>query len=203
VISTLWVSRPSNVSRVLTYAAQSERFCPERFALRQKGHLPPETNHDYRICDQARDMIPAPPISTEEFYERFYSCDGPGPLSSLLPKKSRKCGTVKDPEHGINSAVPGCLDRLVYLPQKLTKFSKSDETFEGFWNLLATERISLLRVFIWNFVCISPGIVFFLLYLFKYSHVVDLQSAAVPVTTVLSALTLFWTLFLASVSGQP
>jgi hypothetical protein len=171
--------------------------------LKQKGHLPPETHHDYRICDQARDKHPAPPISTEEFYERFYASNGTGFLRKLsLSLKEPRKGTAKDPERGSTLNSSGRLDRLVYLPQKLSKFYKSDETLEGFWNLVAKEKISFLWVVVWNLVCVSPGLIFFFLYVFKFSHARDLQTAAIPVTMILANLTLFWMLFLASLSGH-
>jgi hypothetical protein len=92
----------------------------------------------------------------EEFYERFYSCGGSSPWSCLGSyfRRSRKDQVIKDPEHGSSSTILASLDRLAYLPQKLTKFNKTDDTLEGFWNLLAKERISFLRVLIWNIICI-------------------------------------------------
>jgi hypothetical protein len=91
---------------------------------------------------------------------------------------------------------------LAYLPQKLKKFDKLGTKRESFWGIYAQERICLRWVLFWNAVCISPGVVFFFLWLFELGGVTDLQTAGVPITTILSCLTLFWTLFAASIWGH-
>ncbi|KAH8752790.1 hypothetical protein F5883DRAFT_691293, partial [Diaporthe sp. PMI_573] len=80
-------------------------------------------------------------------------------------------------------------------PKKKTTLEEAGRTRTEFWGIIPYEKISWSRVLLYNLVCISPFLIFFLLWLSPLGVVNDLQNASVPVTIVLSLLTLFWTLF--------
>jgi hypothetical protein len=138
-----------------------------------------------------------PPISPDEFEEKFHSCQvstSRKPLGLFWPQGTKS----KDPEPGPKLAIPAQIDRLALLPQKLTTLNEAEEASEFLWDLLARECISFAMILTWNIVCMLPGLIFCFLWLFKLGGVTDLQTASVPMTMVFAALTIFWTLYIAS-----
>lgn len=98
----------------------------------------------------------------------------------------------------VEDGVATDIDGLAPFPKKRTTLEEAGRTRTEFWGIVPYERISFLRVFLYNLVCISPFIVFFFLWLFPLGFVNDLQSASVPVTLTLTLLTFFWTLFIST-----
>jgi hypothetical protein len=89
-------------------------------------------------------------------------------------------------------------DIIELLPKKNSQLDMNADERIYFWGLYARQEISFFRVLVYNAICISPCIWFFFMWLFPWSHSGDQQNASVPLMTMLSFLSVFWTTFIAS-----
>jgi hypothetical protein len=125
-----------------------------------------------------------PPISEHEFTTRFYACHKPRPLLHL----HHKCRRL-----GAHSS-----DILNFLPKKKTELEEAGDKREDFWGIYARETLSLRWIISYNFVCVSPLLVFFLAWIVPQELGTDLQNPAIPISIMISMLSLFWSVFLGS-----
>jgi hypothetical protein len=129
-------------------------------------------------------MVESPPISRHEFHTRFYACYQPRP--SL---------------HWFHKCIKGCRSSqktIDLLPKRRTFLEEGGDDREVFWGIYAREKPSILVVIVYNVVCLIPFLTFFFLWLFRWGHSGDLQNASVPIFISISMISVFWSVFLAS-----
>ncbi|KAL7937133.1 hypothetical protein V8C35DRAFT_294818 [Trichoderma chlorosporum] len=117
-----------------------------------------------------------PPVSRHEFKHHFYEC--------------RK--------RNINTLVQSRSELLDRLPKKLTELEEGGDKREIFWGIYARERISLLWVLLYNILCLLPMIGFFIAWISPLGRGTDLQNPSIPISMMISMLSLFWSVFLSS-----
>ncbi|KAI6086287.1 hypothetical protein F4821DRAFT_238882 [Hypoxylon rubiginosum] len=159
-----------------------ERFDDHAFTPRQKNALPETTHVDYEY--QREPMGSIPPISEHEFNKRFYDCHH---ISYRFLHFYHKC---KKSSH--TSKV------LQHIPKKKTELKEEGDSKEYFWAIYAREAISLRWVVLYNFICAFPMLVFFVVWTVPSGYSTDLQNPSVPLTMVLTMMSLFWSIFLSS-----
>ncbi|KAL2851635.1 hypothetical protein BJX68DRAFT_235427 [Aspergillus pseudodeflectus] len=125
-----------------------------------------------------------PPISEHEFTKRFYACHNPRPLLHLH-HKCKRLGAHSD-------------DILKFLPKKRTELEEAGDKREDFWGIYAREIISLRWIIFYNFVCVLPLLAFFVAWIILQGHGTDLQNPSIPISIMVSMLSLFWSIFLSS-----
>lgn len=147
-----------------------------------KDSFPDHTNTDYEYQPRPIDNIP--PISEHEFTKRFYSCQ-----KSRQPfHLHRRSKTLRAHSSDI----------LKFLPKKTTRLEEAGDKRENFWGIYAREVISLRWIIFYNFVCISPLLAFFLAWVVPQGLGTDLQDPSIPISIMVSMLSLFWSVFLGS-----
>lgn len=129
-------------------------------------------------------MESIPPICEHEFEKRFYACYQPSPLLHWY--------------HRCRGAKGHSYDLLNLLPKKKSDFEEGGDKRERFWGIYAREKISLRWVLLYNFICLLPMGVFFVVWIVPLRRTTDLQSAAVPLSIMIALQSLFWSLFLSS-----
>jgi hypothetical protein len=139
-------------------------------------------NPDYHYAPKP--MSDMPPISAHEFYRRFYFYCQP---RSLLHWHIR-CRQIRG----------HCREVLDLLPKKVSELEESGDQRETFWGIYAREIVCLRWVLFYNSLCILPLVWFFFMWTFKWGRNHDLQGAAIPISVMLSMLSVFWSLFLGS-----
>lgn len=125
-----------------------------------------------------------PPICEREFKARFYTCYEPHSFLHFY-HKCKKSKTYSS-------------DVLKSLPKKRTELEQSGDKREEFWGIYAREEVSVRWILFYNFVCISPLIIFFLVWIVPQDHGTDMQNPSVPLSLMISMLSLFWSIFLSS-----
>ncbi|KAL9630473.1 MAG: hypothetical protein Q9164_006397 [Protoblastenia rupestris] len=138
-----------------------------RFYVNELAHIGPSLPTDSSYVYSPRPPGPHddPPISPHEFHRRFYS------------NHCNPCGRGE------------ALDRI---PKRLKPFQVNLHINgrEDMWGLQVELRPSFLRILIWQIVITAGGWVFMAWWLSRGKA--DLQSAAVPITIILSALIALW-----------
>jgi hypothetical protein len=155
-------------------------------APRKKDDFPPVTHDGYEYRPRPMDLIP--PLCEHEFEKRFYACHHP--KSTLY--WYHKCRRLRAQSR----------DVLMVLPQKKTRLEEGGDAREDFWGLYARERVSLCMVLLYNFVCIFPLLVFFVARIAPFGLGGDWQSPAVPMSTMIAMLSLFWSVYFASLQSS-
>lgn len=117
-----------------------------------------------------------PPVSTHEFKHHFYA------------RRKRNANTLVQPHSEL-------LDRL---PKKLTELEEGGDKREMFWGLYAREIVSLRWVLFYNFLCLLPVMIFFMIWISPLGRSTDLQNPSIPISMMISMLSLFWSLFLST-----
>ncbi|KAH7631266.1 hypothetical protein B0T09DRAFT_339512 [Sordaria sp. MPI-SDFR-AT-0083] len=159
-----------------------EKFDDHEFAPKQKDSFPDAVNPDYEYQPKPIDSIP--PVSKHEFQKRFYACHD----TQGIHHRYHKCRILGHQSHGL----------LGYLPKKITELEEGGDKREVFWGIYAREIISLRWVLCYNFVCMFPMLVFFVCWVSPLGQNTDLQNPSVPISIMLSMLSLFWSIFLSS-----
>ena len=126
---------------------------------------------------QPRPMQPMPPIDAHEYNRRFHACYTPRGSLHWFHRCRRPCSSR---------------ELLHRFSKRDSKLEEGGNAREEFWGIYARERLSFLRISVYNVVCLMPCVAFFFFWLFGLRHVGDLQNAAVPVGISLSGLTMFW-----------
>ncbi|KAI2640876.1 hypothetical protein GGS26DRAFT_540133 [Hypomontagnella submonticulosa] len=152
-----------------------------------KMEYPAGDNSDYHF--EPKPMLPLPPISDHEFARRLKACYEPTNLH-FFHRCRKPCSSR---------------DVLPRIPKRKRRLETEGESREEFWGIYARERISALRVFIYNAVCLTPSIAFFFAWLFQMGIrvdnddqdtssklQVDLQNPSIPLTITIGLLGLFW-----------
>jgi hypothetical protein len=130
-------------------------------------------------------MNDIPPIPRHEFFKRFYAAEALNwPYFSWL----RRCGASKG----------HCSEALSLFPQKVSILNEQSDTRECFWGIYAREEVCLCWVLFYNFVCLTPPLVFFFVWLFRATSEKDMQDSSVPFTLMAGMLSIFWSAFLSS-----
>jgi hypothetical protein len=144
----------------------------------------PESRDEYEYSPDPMDVIP--PITAHEFYSRFYNCNCPNIWSVHLFHRCRKAS--------------GCsCGALKLLPKKKTRLEEHGDKRQPFWGIYAQEIICFRWVVAYNMLCLLPMVVFLALWLLPLGYKGDLQNAAVPLTLMISMLTMFWSFFLGNI----
>lgn len=152
------------------YQCQFEKIWADAIICRGK-ELPTDTIYDY---DPRPPNADNPPISPHEFEAAFASC-------------GNRCKLA--PFHAC-SKVPDRYLALKRIPKRKWEVETKTEEREHVWGLVAQHVISFLRVLVYHALVLSGSFGFWAWWLVK--HPDDLQSAAVPFTTALTLLSLFW-----------
>lgn len=129
-------------------------------------------------------MINIPPVSEHEFYKRFYACHQPQSLLHWY----HKCRRLGLQSH----------DLLEFFPKKKTELEEEGDKREHFWGIYAREQIDFRWVLFYNFICVLPMLIFFMVRVFPLNHSTDLQDPSVPLSMMLAMLSLFWSVYLGS-----
>ncbi|KAL5379796.1 hypothetical protein DPSP01_008266 [Paraphaeosphaeria sporulosa] len=129
-----------------------------------------------------------PPISKHEFKKRHEACG----KQRFHIRCNKQCPCVKMKAKAHNR------DIINLLPKRVAQLDLSADERKLFWGLYARQEISFFRVLVYNVICISPLVWFFFMWLFAWGHGGDQQNASVPLMTMLSFLSIFWTTFIAS-----
>jgi hypothetical protein len=129
-------------------------------------------------------MDSIPPVSEHEFKKRFYACHQRQPLLHW----HYQCKKLGLQSH----------DLLRLLPKKRTELEEGGDKREDFWGIYAREIISLRWVLFYNFICVSPMLAFFMVWVLPLGHSTDLQNPSLPISIMTAMLSLFWSVFLSS-----
>ncbi|OTA55095.1 hypothetical protein K449DRAFT_453147 [Hypoxylon sp. EC38] len=156
-----------------------QKWNPERFAAHSGFSFPPLHDRKYSYRPKPMEFNPIPP---EIFKDIFYSCSG---SSSLAHRFHLACQPLRHIAQEI-------MDRL---PKRDHPVIMSNDTLklEELWGLATKERRSALRVLIYLILCTSPTMAFMLAWLYGWAKDGDIQSASMPLTITVAALTLLWT----------
>ncbi|RSL88897.1 hypothetical protein CEP51_001518 [Fusarium floridanum] len=122
-----------------------EAWTRERYCERGRG-IPPASESGYFYMP--RPMDDEPPISTHEFYDRFYK--------RITPEQLRAA-------HGSLYNDHDAVDRI---PQKEGLDDIAANGRPQFWGIIAREKKSGTRMLIYIFLSSLPGLIFFFLWLF-------------------------------------
>lgn len=133
--------------------------------------LPTDSLYDY---DPRPPHADNPPISQHEFEVAFASCSDHCKLALL-----HDCQRIPDRDLALK-----CIPK-----RRLEVEIKTDER-EHIWGLQAQHVISFLRVLLYHCLILSGTFGFWAGWLVKHPN--DLQNAAIPLTTALALLSLFW-----------
>lgn len=147
-----------------------------------KDAFPDDTDTNYEYKPKPMDNIP--PISEHEFTKRFYACHKPRPLLHL----HHKCKRL-----GAHSS-----DILKSFPKKRSELEEAGDKREDFWGIYARETISVHWIILYNLFCVSPLLAFFVAWCIPQGHSTDLQNPSIPISMMVSMLSLFWSVFLGS-----
>lgn len=128
-----------------------------------------------------------PPICKHEFWDRFYACHNPRPLLHLY----HNCKTM-----GVYSS-----EALKFLPKKRTELEEAGDKREDFWGIYACEYPSTRWIIFYNFVCVLPLLAFFVAWIAPRGHDTDLQDPSVPISLMVSLLSLFWSVYLGNLQS--
>lgn len=133
--------------------------------------LPTDTIYDY---DPRPPNADNPPISQHEFEAAFASC-----RHQCLLAPFHDCQKVPDRNFALRR-----------IPKRKVEVETKINRREDVWGLQARYAISFFRVLIYHCLILGGAVAFWAWWLVK--HPGDLQSAAVPLTTCLTLLSLFW-----------
>lgn len=125
-----------------------------------------------------------PPIGPHEFYDRFHACYNPRSAFHFL--------------HKCTSFNKRTRDLLQLFPKSNYDLVEDSDRREPFWGIVARERPSIVRLLLYNLACASLCLTFFFMWLFSWGHGGDLQNASVPLSVMLAALSIFWSIFFAN-----
>ena len=160
-----------------------EKFGEGEYAPSQpRPSFPKYSDSDYDF--KPKPPNPIPPIQPHEFRRRFYKCRRGGKLHKhyfSFFQCRKKCGRYPNPR--------GALDRI---PKRKRWLDIDGQERELFWGLLATERASTFRIFLYHILILSGPFVLWWLWLFYLGHPGDLQNASVPLSVVCVLLSMFW-----------
>ncbi|KAK1991768.1 hypothetical protein LX36DRAFT_589782 [Colletotrichum falcatum] len=157
-----------------------EKFEQGMFVPKKEHDFPSGFNADYDFIPKPVDREQIPPVTPHEFYKRFYACYDPTPMLHFYHRCTRLAGHSGD-----------VLDRF---PKKKTELEEGGDGRETFWGIYARENVALARVLVYNFICITPTLVFFFAWLIPHGSD-EMQNAAVPVSVMVAMLSLFWGVF--------
>ncbi|KAK2007238.1 hypothetical protein LZ32DRAFT_622368 [Colletotrichum eremochloae] len=142
------------------------KFEDNMFDLRKKHDFPGGSNTDYDFIPKPIEEEEIPPVSPHEFYIRFYACYDRTPILHFYHQCTRMTGHSGE-----------VLDKF---PKKRTELETGGNRREIFWGIYARENVALIRVLAYNFICITPMLVFFFAWLFHHGPE-EMQNAAVPI----------------------
>lgn len=153
-----------------------------------RGSSVPEAsddNYDYR----PKPVMHQPPVSSHEFYRRFYACYGrcigsKTPLLRSFHRCRRPCRHSQE-----------AVERI---PKKKWRVEEKGFARDFFWGIFAVEKLSFFMVALYHIIILLPPLAFWFLWLFFWGHSGDLQNASVPFLSALGLLSLFWFPILAS-----
>lgn len=149
----------------------------------QKFELPSEHDDEYHYRPKPAYSAP---ITRHVFRHYFYGCYDSGTLSHRF--------------HTSIPLVPNCRVRnppselLDFFPKRdrsVAEAAQSDKV-EVCYGLLARECRSFFRVVMYLFVTMAPAFWFVFAWLFEWGNSGDLQDATVPITLMVSAVSLLW-----------
>jgi hypothetical protein len=170
---------------LLVNKVQCIKYDVQGFAPKKLNDFPNAENHAYVY--NPKPMTDIPPVTWHEFRNRFYKCRSTSNQNSWIPWRRWSKSTKGH-----------CREALDLFPKKTSPSDTSSGAREVFWGICAQEVICFRWVVFWNVVCILPFVAFLFAWLFKAAKADDLQDASVPLMLVLSALSLFWSIFLSS-----
>ncbi|KAK5677670.1 hypothetical protein LTS10_009553 [Elasticomyces elasticus] len=154
-----------------------EKFAEDEFVPRIVD-FPHIANLEYRYMP--RPIDPRPPISKHEFRKRYYnSCGQPS--------------SWHRPWHSCKKFCSRRSQALGVIPKRVRVLETGGDAREDFWGILAQERRYFVWVLGYFLLTLLPSIVFFFMWLFRWSHVNDLQNASVPITMTLGLWAVFAT----------
>ncbi|KAK5690280.1 hypothetical protein LTR17_026011 [Elasticomyces elasticus] len=154
-----------------------EKFAEDEFVPRIVD-FPHIDNLDYKYMP--RPIDPRPPISKHEFRKRYYnSCNQPS--------------SWHRPWHNCKKFCSRRSQALEVIPKRSRILETGGHAREDFWGILAQERRYFAWVLGYFLLTLVPSIVFFFMWLFRWSHANDLQNASVPITVTLT----LWAVFAA------
>ncbi|WQF76806.1 Putative nucleoside phosphorylase superfamily [Colletotrichum destructivum] len=165
-----------------------EKFEDHEFVPKKEHEFPEAFNLDYDFIPKPAEREAMPPVTPHEFYRRFYACyDRTSALHfhHHCRKLSGHSGDI--------------LDKF---PKKRSELEEGGDARVVFWGIYARERIAMVRVLCYNFVCVLPMLVFFFGWLSRHGPE-HIQDAAVPVSVMTAMLSLFWSVFLSSIFSEP
>ncbi|KAK5744053.1 hypothetical protein LTR17_002391 [Elasticomyces elasticus] len=152
-----------------------EKFAEDEFVPRIADF---PINLEYKYTP--RPIDPQPPISKHEFRKRYYnSCNQPS--------------SWHWPWHSCKKFCSRRSQALGAVPKRIRVLERGGDAREDFWGILAQERRYFAWVFGYFLLTLIPSSVFFFMWLFRWSHVNDLQNASVPITVTLG----LWAVFAA------
>ncbi|KAK3621371.1 hypothetical protein LTR56_022835 [Elasticomyces elasticus] len=154
-----------------------EKFAEDEFVPRNVD-FPHISNLEYSYTP--RPIDPRPPISKHEFRKRYYhNCNQPS--------------SWHRPWHNCTKFCSRRSQALAVVPKRIRVLETGGDAREDFWGILAQERRYFAWVLGYFLLTLVPSIVFFFMWLFRWSHVNDLQNASVPITVTLG----LWAVFAA------
>ena len=116
-------------------------------------------------------------ITRHEFHKRFYNtCEKP----SCWHLPWHKCVKFRTGSHA-----------LAVVPKRIRPLEMGYDKREKFWGIFAQEQRSVIWVFCYFLLVMSPSISFFFSWLFPWGHRGDLQNASVPVGLTVALLSIF------------
>lgn len=138
---------------------------------------------EYRFSPQP--MLEAP-ITSHMFNDYFYACYNDACFAHLVHKlwPLTNCDVIEALPDDLLEGMPK-RDRTIQPGAYLAKV-------EHFWGLVAREQRSAMRVLLYMLLSMAPTIWFIFAWLFSWGHSGDIQTATVPITISLGALSMVW-----------
>ncbi|KAH6714471.1 hypothetical protein BKA61DRAFT_482078, partial [Leptodontidium sp. MPI-SDFR-AT-0119] len=172
---SIWVYSHCDFYRCDKYEAH--RYEPRREEFPDRKY-----HQEYQYEPNPMNLIP--PIGPHEFYDRFHACYNPRSAFHFL----HKCASFNKRTR----------DLLQLFPKSNSDLVEDSDKREPFWGIVARERPSIARLLLYNLACALPCLIFFFMWLFSWGHGGDLQNASVPLSVMLAALSVFWSIFFAN-----
>ncbi|TQN64274.1 hypothetical protein CSHISOI_11154, partial [Colletotrichum shisoi] len=123
-----------------------EKFEDHEFVPKKEHEFPEAFNLDYDFIPKPAERETMPPVTPHEFYRRFHACYDRTSALHFHPHCRKLSGHSGD-----------ILDKF---PKKRSELEGGDARVV-FWGIYARERIAMVRVLCYNFVCVLPMLVFF------------------------------------------
>lgn len=166
----------------LRTSQQCDKYESHRYEPRREEYPDRRLHRHYGYKPDPMDFIP--PIGRHQFYDRFYACYNPRSIFHFY--------------HVCSDFNKSARDLLELFPKCQLKMVEDSDVQESFWGIVAREQPSIFRLVLYNFACALPCILFFFMWLFSWGYDGDLQNASVPLSVMLAALSVFWSVYFAN-----